>query len=365
MATPPDNSVLDAERIDLTALSEAITFLMVRYSDAIEACGPISRLSLLPLLKLYFQMLLWLFALELVILLLPITIITLIVRKVFGRSRVIVGERLHAMVAKPFRSAWEGEITSFRIIHQRYLTRLFLFYRAQFLINSLHRIYNRRNLDLLVAKPIDSEALKEAEQFQKCFVLFQQITTDSYQLGALAVGGPLVALFSIGVQKALLPAAGYLWNVFGGPSLSFSPELIGTFGGFFIIFAFFAMWVMASAWMDMREVMSGVHVYEAERQACLIAGIKGRREVPFDLLVYFIFVGLFVWSSYEAVAIQARHIHSAQFDPDLESTFRQIQLGEMSIFVCLMLYFGIAASVRRYYLFTSRSPSVVAARRMG
>src|SRR5256885_3583970 len=73
MTKAPDNSMLGPEGIDHTALSEAITSLMVRYSDAIEACGSISRLSLLPLPKLYLQMMLWLLALELVILLLPIT----------------------------------------------------------------------------------------------------------------------------------------------------------------------------------------------------------------------------------------------------------------------------------------------------
>ncbi len=111
-----------------------------------------------------------------------------------------------------------------------------MFYGAQSKINALHSVFNRRHLDLLFVDPPNDTAVSEAEKFQKSFDLFQKITTDSYQIGALAIGGPFVALLTITVQQGLLPLATFLWGYFGGPTLAISNAQIGTLAGFFAIF---------------------------------------------------------------------------------------------------------------------------------
>jgi hypothetical protein len=178
-----------AYQIDLTRLSGEIGALMSSYCDAIEACRLIPRLSLRPLLKLWFLTSLWLIALEFCIFFLLIDALLFILRRTFGRPHFVIGRRVYAYLAKPFRSVWRGEIPIFTIVRLRYLARLLLFYRAQSRINTLHSIFNRRHLDLLFAEPPDDASIGKAEKFQKSFDLFQKITTDSYKIGALAIGG--------------------------------------------------------------------------------------------------------------------------------------------------------------------------------
>lgn len=350
MSNSPEPATVVPDKIDIVDLSDAIKRLMLRYSDAVEACGSVSTLSLLPLVKLYFHFAMWVFATELCILTVPIDLIFLLLRKIFGRPRLVLGRALYAYVTAPFRSVWGGEIPLFMIIHLRYLTRLLLFYRSQSLINTLHRVYNRQHLDLLTANPPNSEALGEAEKFQKAFELFRKITRDSYQLGALAVGGPLVALLSVSVQKALLPIFTWIWNFFGGPSLSLSSEEIGTLGGFFILFAWCTLWILVSAWMDMRSILTGLGVQEAEHNAYLSARIKFSREIPYDLLLYFSFVALLGWSFYYSLTNISEQLQNSELFQPEQSTLLRYNAMQFGIIFSLLLCFGLVALARRHHI---------------
>lgn len=286
------------DQIDLIRLSGEISGLMLGYCDTIGACRSVPALSLLPLPKLYIQFFVWLLGLELCFLLVPIDLCLYLARHMFGRPRFVLGRTVYTYLAEPLRSAWHGEIPAFKILRMRYLTRLLLFYRAQATINALHSVFNRRHLDLLFADPPNDAAVSEAEKFQKSFDLFQKITTDSYQIGALAIGGPFVALLTITVQKGLLPLATFLWGYFGGPKLAISNAQIGTLAGFFAIFTVVTIWMLVSAWMDMRSLLVGLGVPKIERRAYAYAGIRVGRQIPFDILFYIGLIDFFICGLY-------------------------------------------------------------------
>jgi hypothetical protein len=282
-------SLKSTDKIDLAELSRRISLLMTNYCDAFSACSVIPRLSVLPVLKSYLQLAIWEACLVICIFLVPIDIFLFPMRRIFGRPKLTIGRPVYAFLGEPLRSVWKGEIPAFKIISLRYLSRLLLFYRAQSKINALHRVFNRRHLDLLVVEPPDDGATGKAEKFQKSFDLFQKITTDTYQIGALAIGGPLVALLTIAVQQGFLPLVNYAWKYFGS-TWAISPELIGTLEGFFVLFAIITTWILVSAWMDMRSVINSLHLPEIECGAYECAGIKLTHQFPFDILF---FVGLF------------------------------------------------------------------------
>ncbi len=100
---------------------------MLRYCDAIGACRSVPALSVLPLPKLYFEFIFWLLGVELCFLLVPIDLCLYLARHMFGRPRLILGRIVYTYLAKPLRSAWDGEISAFKILRMRYLTRLLLF----------------------------------------------------------------------------------------------------------------------------------------------------------------------------------------------------------------------------------------------
>ena len=189
MTLAPSQRIGPSNDLALGDLSARISTLMIRYCDAIEACGSVPTFSPLPILNLCFQYILWILCLAFSIVTLLIDLPLLLVRAGFGRPRFLLGRGLYWVIARPFRSAWKGEVSIFAVCRLRYLTRLLLFYRAQAKINALHRVYNRRNLNLFLSEPAETAVLDEVEKFQKSFNLFKQITTDSYKLGALAVGG--------------------------------------------------------------------------------------------------------------------------------------------------------------------------------
>ena len=214
-AIPKPTGTVD--QTDLIGLSGEISALMSGYCDAIGACKSIPVLSVLPLPKLYFQLLLWIISFELCFLLVPIDLCLYLARHLFGRPRFLLGRSVYAYL----RSVWDGEIPAFKILRMRYLTRLLLFYRAQAKINALHSVFNRRHLNLLFADPPNDAAVSEAEKFQKSFDLFQKITTDSYQIGVLAIGGPFVALLTITVRRAFFPSRVSYGVILVGPNCLF------------------------------------------------------------------------------------------------------------------------------------------------
>ncbi|MFZ3326321.1 MAG: hypothetical protein WA231_10670, partial [Methylocella sp.] len=118
-------------QLDPGHLAREINCLMLRYCDAIEACELIPTLSLLPLLKLFFQFYVWVACLGLCLYPALIDLPLFLMRAIFGRPRFVLGRPLYVYVARPFRSVWEGEIPAFKIVRARYLTLTLLLYHAQ------------------------------------------------------------------------------------------------------------------------------------------------------------------------------------------------------------------------------------------
>jgi hypothetical protein len=170
-------------KIDMNSLADEISGLMLVYCDAIEDCSQVPRFSVTRFLTFYFKFLGWGLCLNLCLLLGPIDLVLYLMRRWFGRPPLVLGRAVYRFIMRPLQSAWHGEIPQFAFFRVRYLARLLLFYRAQYNINALHKVFNRRQLDLLSAHSPDEASLKQAETFQKSFDLFQKITADSYQLG--------------------------------------------------------------------------------------------------------------------------------------------------------------------------------------
>jgi hypothetical protein len=283
----------DTKKLEISQFSAQIGRLMVRYCDAIQACESVPVLSLTPIVKLYAALLISGLCLWVCIVVLLKEGILRVWRWLFGRPKIVVGPcRACEYLKRPFRSVWAGEIPIFKFSHVRSLTRLLLYYRAQLRINTLLRPYNRRRLDLFLAEPQDPNALKHTEDFQKAVELFKSITTGSYQLSILTIGGPLVALISLVVQKTLLPIATWLWTIFIGPAPHSVADLEGT-GVFFAVFGVITLWIIVSAWMDMRLVVQQCEVRSLERNALAYARLKQIPEIPFDLIFCLCFAALY------------------------------------------------------------------------
>jgi hypothetical protein len=160
-------------KVDFVVLTHEMNQLMVTYSRAIEACSSVPQLSI-SFLVLYFRLFLWLLSLDLICVLGPIDIVLWILRRAYGRPPLMLGRKLYDHFLQPFRSVWSGEIAAFKFLRIRYLTRLLLFYRANFVMNALAGAYNRKYLEILVSASSSNEALSLAEPFHKAFELFKK-----------------------------------------------------------------------------------------------------------------------------------------------------------------------------------------------
>jgi hypothetical protein len=330
----------DTNKFEMSQLSAQIGHLMVRYCDAIQACESIPVLSLTPLFKMYAAFLIWGLCLEACIIVLPIDGMLRISRRLFGWPKIVIGRRLYEFFKRPFRSVWAGEIPIFRFSHVRSLTRLLLYYRAQLRINTLLKPYNRRHLDLFLADPQDSNALKHAEDFKKAVELFKNITTGSYQLRILTIGGPLVALLSLVVQKALLPMATWLWTTLVGPVPHSAADLEGT-EFFFAVFGAISVWILVSAWMDMRLVVHQCEVRNLERDAHAYAGLKKIPEIPFDL-IFCASLAAFYFGAYPAMVY--RRLEALRSSDSSFLWIMSLEGGGMFIFVAGLV---LTAFIRR------------------
>ncbi len=316
---------------------------MVVYSRAIGASNSIPALST-SVFTLYFSILLWILGLELTVIVGLFDLVLIAARSMFGRPKILIGRRLYAYVLRPFRSAWEGEVPALRIFRARYLTRLFLFYRAQSSMSALRRVHNRQYLELLVDDPSNSAAAEEEKKFQQVYEMYQKITTDSYQLGALALGGPIVALLSLIAQQALLPFTTWAWHALGGPSLSsITLDQIKSLAGFIYVFGAVTLWLAVSAWMDMRRILITQGVILSERQVRVAAGLRPKAEIPFDLLLYF---GILILLTY----VPKSHV---DINPTVDIaalwTVELLTALEASTVLIVLSAIGALAATRRYW----------------
>jgi hypothetical protein len=89
------------------------------------------------------------------------------------------------------------------------------------------------------------------------------------------------------MRKVVVPGMGYLWSSISGPELK--PEQLGQLGAFIIFFVIIAMWMLISAWMDMRTVLIAIGVRKFERDSHAVAR---NREFPLDL-IWYLMIGIF------------------------------------------------------------------------
>jgi len=334
---------------DASLPTRAIGDLMQRYCQAVDACEAIPIISLWPGTKAFLQLYFWAICLDLSFLTGLVDVPLLLFRAVFGRPHFLLGRFLYGVVARPFRSVWGGEIFAFKIVRIRYLTRTLLFYRAESRINDLRNAFNRQYLGLLTAKARREQAgaVAEAEEFQKTFEVFQKIITNTYQLKVLAVGGPLVALLAIFVNNAVIPLSTYLigkaWQYVGGsPDVILNPQFFSGAFNYVTIFLVCLIWVLVSAWMDMRAILLQFDIPEFERNADLSFQLPGRAAHPLDLIAYLVIFGV---ALVYAIVVYAHAGSASAEDIDFRDTL-QPYVATTCVLVCL----GLIALGRRVWL---------------
>ena len=75
----------------------------------------------------------------------PINLVYALASRIYGGPRLEAGREISAYIATPLLNVWNGEyLPACTLLRARYLTRLLLSIGAQFKINLLHGVYNRR-----------------------------------------------------------------------------------------------------------------------------------------------------------------------------------------------------------------------------
>jgi hypothetical protein len=263
---------------------------MSLYCDAIDSCGSLSRLSLLPALKLVGNILLCEICVGISFYAAAIDLLLLCIRLIFGRPQVVFGRPLYKFIAQPLRSVWMGEIPLFKLSSARYLTIILLTYHARARISALRYAFNRRYFKLIASNGENCFNVSDVEKLGKSFDLFDEITSGAYKFGVFLVGGPLIAGLSILTQHVVLPAVAFGWKWVTG--LSFSVERLGQIGAFAIYFIIFTIWALVSAWMDMRMVLIENDVPIFERETYSSANMKYYNGIQVDIVFYLSVVSL-------------------------------------------------------------------------
>ena len=183
-------------------------------------------------------------------------------------AKTCVGQESYRYLARPFRSIWAGEIPWFRIFRVRYITRLLLCYRSRRKIDALQDALNRSEFQMLASGSC-AIALAETETLQKAVGLVKQITESRLKIEAIVALGPILTIFSLATQKLILPivhdVTDYLLDKVGLSAFAVSAlqnkQMVQNVLVFFVLVFLYAIWLIASAWMDGRSILTklGVH----------------------------------------------------------------------------------------------------------
>lgn len=334
--------------------------LMLGYCDAIDRCKSIPIISAWPTLRLLWKIYLWALAFDLAWICMFFDLFLILIRKVFGRPRFLLGRIFYKCLAGPWRSAWTGELPLFRIARSRYLTRVLLCYHARAHMDLLQNVSNRRHLELL-SRSRDPAALADAETLQDTFDVFDKITADRYQIRALVVFGPLLTLFSLITQKFVIPYAQKIlalieekfgWSEMDASALLDDRTIQTTIVAIGLV-VLYAIWLLASAWMDKRATLKQLGIEELETIAFADAGIRRPREIPFDLLALLVvslgFSSLPFWSDAYSWLVPAE---GAEDTPDSQRAEMQL---DVLVFCGFAISLGLIALARRVYLAEKRT----------
>jgi hypothetical protein len=337
--------------------------LMLGYCDAIEECRGLPVLSIWPFVRLIFKAYMWGLALDLGLILLLPDIILFTCRMTFGLPKLVLGRKVYNYLARPFRSAWAGEIPWFRIVRIRYLTRLLLCYYARRKNHILQDTLNRSQLQML-ARSSDTAALSESEKLQKAMKLLDKITESRLKIGPIVALGPIVSLFSVVTQKVILPGLhntlDYFLVKFGvsglGPSALLIDRLTQNTLIFGVLAVLFAIWILASAWMDKRAILTKLGVPQLERSAFGSVHEILPPELPLDIIALTIvsvgFISLPIWLDVYSLLVPSG---------DMPQGAQQTEVRTLAIeYLVLGAGFCLVALSRRVYLSRSKRPLVTA-----
>lgn len=279
---------------ELRGLQNTLTALMLRYNQAFDACDEIPQLDVLPVLKSFWQFFAWAFSLELAFFTLFVDLPLLLIRRISGHPKFLIGSIFYRVLRWPFRAVWAGQVPALKLVRIRYLSRLVMFYQAQVRMDALHRSFNATHLRLLAEATAAPDVFDEAENLQSAFDLFEKLTADRYQIGALVVFGPLVTILSVLTQKFLLPALDAAWVWFWGlfhqdiTQTLTSPTLLQNIMGAAAFLAFYIIFLLVSVWMDTQSILNELHVSEPEQRAFAAAGVNLAPQLPIDLIAFFL-----------------------------------------------------------------------------
>jgi hypothetical protein len=326
--------------------------LMHRYCDVIDQCDSIPKLSMLPGFVSYVKMLGWTICLDLCLFIAPINVALIISHVIFRHRRFILGATMYTYLARPFVRIWQGELPGFKIASVRYLTTMLLFYYAQYRITALNNAFNRLHFDILATQPASADELAKADKMQKSFELFQKILQNTYQFRVFVLGGPLIAILSALATYAIIPLAIYLlkivWHLFTvrqNPTPD-DDSFMWSIAFNIVIFVACLIWVISSAWMDMRSILVRLDVPDFERRAFAAFRIVHRPPLPIDVIGYFTVITLLystLLAPFAFTWIQHPEAFAHRGDPFVIVVNFAIQL-------CFLLVAGLVVADRRHRL---------------
>jgi hypothetical protein len=256
-------------------------------------------------------------------------------------KRLLVGKSVYKDLLPYFEGAYHGDLSWFKFARVRYLSVILLTYHAQSNLNALNTYFNISSLKYLVANPLDSDFIDRRDKFIKNVEIFDKVVSNTYKFGVFVVGGPIIAVLSLVAQHVILPITAQLWAWVSGVSLS--TEQISEAEIFTLCFAVISVWIMVSAWIDMRSIILRNDLYTFERNIFSESGIKYHRPFPYDIFLYLSYLLLAIYTAYEILIINYTHT----LRPYILNNSKEMTLY-WAILALIPLGVGVIAVVRRY-----------------
>jgi len=353
--------------VTINAIRREVTSLMASYSAAVIKCDALASVSILPLFKLVIGIFGWLLCLELAMLSVLIDVPLLVIRSVFGKPRFVLGRSLYNFVIAPFKTATLGEIPAFQIVRIRYLTRIMVMYYIQSSVIRLRRAFVTKYLEIANNSRADQAQIDEADALHNTFDVFDTMLKDPYQIGALAIFAPLLAVLSFVTQKGIFPLFRYLIDQYhdslksvpivgnfllGTIPQSISPQVMQSGLVAVILVIGYAVWMLVSAWIDKRSIFIALDVIKREKDVLVEVSIKPRREIPLDIIGYFIVLTIFsliiVMSFNIEIAVIANKGIDSLRKQELMNAWDRNMITYLSFYCGIPAIIGLIAVVYRF-----------------
>jgi hypothetical protein len=264
----------------------------------------------------------------------------IIQKYILKRTPRLVGSRIYSFVAKPFSNAAHGNLSAFRVISLRYVSRLLVVLHAESRMNMIKREINYRNMDNAASARFGTKVMDDIENAREMFDLFEQITRDRYKISGLIVLGPLLSIMSIFTQKLILPfiKATVTLNIEAGLSHG---SLYGSVEFAMLLGVVYAIWIAGSAFNDKRRVLENIGVYKVEESVFTMLRVDKTKEFPVDIFI-FLFIGLLALVGY---VLYPNYLISdgREISADVDFVYRWIMRLEGGIFLLIPCVLALLA----------------------